>query len=145
MNEVSFATQKLCNFIKVHLLIVGLISRVTRALLRRSLSEPIPYSFFQDCQSFRSNIEIFFDLFGVDLCAGWERKIKFYSLTCRYPVSPTKGKRCCVFSNVCFCYLCKLVSVGTRTYIWVLDSIPLSVFIPIPCCCTYYYGFIVKF
>lgn len=123
MNEVSFATQKLCNFIKVHLLIVGLISRVTRALRRRSLSEPIPYSFFQDCQSFRSNIENFLIYLELICVQGERERSSSILLHVDTPFLQLKGKDAVLSLMYVF-------AIFVNKYLWVQGLIfgPLILF-----------------
>lgn len=93
--------------------------------------------FLLEVSGIRFNVEIF-ETFEIDLFAGSERRIKFHS-ACKDPPPTPEPFKDVIFSPIIFFGTCiKIqVAVGTRTYIWVLESIPLikaSVFVPVWCC-----------
>lgn len=109
-----------------------------QAPIQKVFTRSVHSYFLLEVSDIRFNVEIF-KTFEIDLCAGWERRIKFHS-ACRDSPPPGPFKDV-IFSLIIFFGTCiKIqVAVGTGTYIWVLESMPLikvSVFVPVWCCLT---------
>jgi hypothetical protein len=138
---VSFALQKLCNFMRSHLSILDLIAQVIGVLFRNFPPVPIFSRLFPTFSSISFSVSGFLwsSLIHLDLRFIQGDGINLLSSTCWLSVEQVPFLDNAVFFPLdCFSFFVKdQVTIRVWVHIWVFNSIPLiymPVNVPIPYC-----------
>jgi hypothetical protein len=138
---VSFALQKLCNFMRSHLSIHDLTAQTIAVLFRNYSTLPIFSRLFPKLSSinFRVSGFIWWSFFHLDLSFVQWDKNRWICILLRdnHQVCQHHFWKHCLFSTVWFNYIVKdQLTIGVWINFWVFTCIPLiylSLSVPVPC------------